>query len=227
MSGNTDCYQPVERHFGITRQLLATFLDYGNPVGVITKSAMILRDLDLLKALAEQNLVSATLSVTTLDPELARMMEPRAAPPARRLEAIARLAEAGIPTSVNAAPVIPGLNDHELPAILAAAAERGATGAGYILLRLPYAVKELFVDWLDTHYPARRDKVLRAIRSVRGGRLSDPRFGSRMTGEGARAAAIERLFRITCAKHGLNKRRYDLSTAHFRRRPAQQELALG
>jgi DNA repair photolyase len=228
LSGNTDCYQPAEKHFGITRQLLDTFLEYRNPVGIITKSAMICRDIDVLKELAARNLVTTTLSITTLDPELARRMEPRAASPAKRLEAVARLAEAGVPVSVNAAPMIPGLNDHELPAILAAAAERGAGAAGYILLRLPFAVKDLFIDWLGAHYPQRRDKVLHAIESVRGGGLSDARYGSRMKGEGERAETIEKLFEVTCKKLGLNKRDYHLDTTRFKRRgSAQQELALG
>jgi DNA repair photolyase len=228
LSGNTDCYQPAEKHFGITRALLQTFLDYGNPVGIITKSAMITRDLDILQQLAAKNLVTATLSITTLDPELARRMEPRAASPAKRLAAIERLADAGVSVSVNAAPMIPGLNDHELPGILAAAAERGADAAGYVLLRLPFAVKDLFIDWLGTHYPQRRDKVLHAIQDARGGELSDARYGTRMSGEGERAETIQKLFQVSCKKLGLNRRSYELDTTRFRRRGSgQQEFELG
>ena len=227
LSGNTDCYQPVEKHFGITRQLLEVFLDFGNPVGIITKSALVLRDLDLLRRLAEKSLVQVTLSVTSLDPALARAMEPRAATPAKRLEAIQRLSEAGIPTTVNVAPIVPGLNDHEIPAILAACAERGALGAAYIMLRLPHGVKELFLDWLETHFPERRKKVIRAIQEVRGGGLTDSRFGSRMSGEGVRAEAIERLFHIHRERVGLGTKAVALSTAHFRREgSAQQQLTL-
>jgi len=227
LSGNTDCYQPVERRLGITRACLEVCLDFRHPVGVITKNALILRDLDLLAALAREGLVAVTISVTSLDAHLARTMEPRASAPHKRLEAIARLAEAGIPVTVNAASVIPALNDHELPAILREAAQRGARGAGYILLRLPHGVKELFVEWLATHFPARKDKVLGAIRESRDGRLNDPAFGSRMKGRGPRATAVKELFHLHCRRLGLDTTPPVLNTGAFRRpAPESPQLAL-
>ena len=219
LSGNTDCYQPVERRLGLTRACLEVFLAARHPVLVITKNHMVLRDLDLLEALAAHNLVSVTISVTTLDPALAAAMEPRASTPSKRLEAIAALAQAGVPVRVNTAPLIPGLNDHEAPAILTAAAARGATAGNYILLRLPHGLKELFVDWLERNYPASKDKVLNAIRDARGGRLSDPRFGSRMRGEGPRADAIAKLFDLTCRRLGLERTLPELETGLFRPPP--------
>lgn len=207
LSGNTDCYQPVERRLEITRGCLEVFLRHRHPVWLITKNAMVLRDLDLLRTLAGQGLAAVTISVTTLDARLSAALEPRASTPARRLEAIAALSGAGVPVRVNTAPLIPGLNDHEVPAILEAAANHGARAAGYIMLRLPHGVKELFTDWLERHAPERRDKVLGAVRQVRGGKLSDPRFGSRMRGEGPRADLIAQLFHATC-------RRLNLDTEH-------------
>jgi DNA repair photolyase len=217
LSGNTDCYQIVERKLQITRRCLEIFLKYRNPLGMITKNALITRDIDLLRRLAELNLVAATISVTSLDNQLCRKMEPRTSAPEKRLEAIAQLAAAGIPTGVNVAPIIPGLNDHEIPAILAAAASRGAIRAGHVMLRLPYAVKELFCNWLQQHYPERVNKVLHAIQDTRGGCLNDPNFGSRMSGEGERAEAIAQMFDVTCKKLGLNQKRVHLTTQHFRR----------
>jgi DNA repair photolyase len=216
-SGNTDCYQLVERRLQITRRCLEVFLRYCNPLGMITKNALILRDLDLLRQLAEDNLVFVTISVTTLDNKLARQMEPRTSAPEKRLETIAQLAAAGVPTGVNVAPVIPGLNDHEMPAILAEAAARGAITAGHVLLRLPYAVKDLFVNWLRQHFPDRADKVIHAIQDTRRGRLNDPCFGSRFHGEGERAETIARMFEVACRKYGLNQKRVRLTTKHFRR----------
>jgi DNA repair photolyase len=216
-SGNTDCYQIVERRLQITRGCLEVFLRYRNPLGMITKNALILRDLDLLRQLAEYNLVHVTITVTTLDNHLVRKMEPRTSAPAKRLEAIAQLAAAGIPTGVNVAPIIPGLNEHEMPGILAEAASRGAISAGFTLLRLPYAVKDLFTNWLRQHVPDRADKVIHAIQDIRNGRLNDPRFGSRFHGEGERAETIARVFEVACRKYGLNLKRTKLSTAHFRR----------
>ncbi len=223
LSGNTDCYQLAERKLQITRGCLEVFLRFRNPVGIITKNALVLRDLDLLQELARLHLVHVTLSVTTLDNHLCRKMEPRTSAPEKRLEAVAQLAAAGIPTGVNVAPIIPGLTDHEMPAIIAAAAERGATGVGFVMLRLPYALKELFENWLRTHFPDRAEKVLNAIRDTRNGNLNDPRFGARMSGEGERAEAIARLFEVTCQKHGMNQKRKPLRTDLFRRAGARQK----
>ena len=224
-SGNTDCYQPVEKHFRLARRCLAVMLEFGNPVEIVTKGALILRDLDVLREMAHRNLVRVTISVTTLDAGLALAMEPRAAAPARRLEVIGRLAQQGVPTRVNVAPVIPGLNDHEVPNILEEAAAHGAADANYIMLRLPLAVEALFQDWLRLTYPDRAEKVIHAIREVRGGGLSDARFGVRMRGEGVRADAIADMFGIHCRKLGLNRECRALSITGFRRRgPPQQSL---
>lgn len=224
MSGVTDPYQPAERRLRITRRCLEVLAEFRNPVAVITKSYLVTRDLDVLSELARYGAASVTLSVTSLDPDLGRRLEPRAAAPALRLKAVARLAEAGIPVGVNVAPVIPGLTDHEIPRILEAAAEAGALTAGYIMLRLPYAVKELFEGWLDAHFPERKSKVLGRIRQVRGGRLNDPRFGSRMKGEGPYARHVARLFQVARRRAGLDRPRVHLSTAAFRRpaRPGGQ-----
>ncbi len=216
-SGNTDCYQPVEKELQITRKCLEVFLKFRNPVGVITKNALILRDLDILQELAKYNLVVATVSVTTLDNHLARKMEPRTSAPAKRLETLEQLVAAGIPTNVNVAPVIPGLTDHEMPAILKEASARGVKRAAYILMRLPYSVKELFFTWLSHNYPDRVKKVMHTVQDTRAGRLNDPRFGTRFSGVGVRAAAIERMFKLCCRKYGLNQQKFVLSTEYFRR----------
>jgi len=215
-SGNTDCYQPIEKQLQITRKCLEVFLKFRNPVGVITKNALILRDLDILKELAQHNLLVATISVTTLDNQLARKMEPRTSAPEKRLEALERLAAAGIPTNVNVAPVIPGLTDHEMPMILKEAAARGVKNAAYILLRLPYSVKELFFNWLNHYYPNHVKKVMHAVEDTRAGSLNDPCFSTRLSGVGVRAAAIGRIFKLCCAKYGLNQQKIVLNTEHFR-----------
>jgi DNA repair photolyase len=217
LSGVTDCYQPLERRLRLTRACLEVLLDFRNPVLIITKSALVTRDLDLLRELARFDCVSVTLSITSLDPELSGALEPRAARPARRLAAVRALADAGVPVQVNVAPVIPGLNDREVPAILAAAKEHGARGAWMGLVRLPHGVKELFDDWLARHRPGERTKVLDRLAAARGGKLNDPRFGTRFTGEGPYAEQLRRLFEVTRAKVGLAGERYALSTAHFRR----------
>lgn len=225
LSGNTDCYQPAEKELRITRKCLAVFLKYRNPVGIITKSALVTRDLDLLQDLAKHNLVAVTVSVTTLDNQLARKMEPRASSPANRLDALEQLSKAGIPANVNVAPVIPGLTDHEMPAILKEAANRGVRHAAYILMRLPFAVKELVQGWLEANYPDRVGKVLNSVRTTRDGELNDPKFKSRMSGTGARADAIRAVFKVCCKKYGLNDGEIELETKHFRRgNCAQQEL---
>ncbi|MFQ5653038.1 MAG: PA0069 family radical SAM protein [bacterium] len=225
LSGNTDCYQPVERELRLTRECLQVFLKYRNPVGILTKNALILRDLDLLQQLARDNLVTAAISVTTLDHGLARKMEPRTASPEKRLDALERLVRAGVPASVYVAPVIPGLNDHEIPAILKAAADRGVRHAVYILLRLPHSLKELVQRWLQTHYPARENKVLNLIRDTRAGQLNDPCFSRRKQGTGARAEAIKRIFELSCQTYGLNQKQVELETRYFRRvSGSQREL---
>jgi DNA repair photolyase len=216
-SGNTDCYQPVERKLQLTRQCLEVFLKFRNPVGLITKNALVLRDLDIFQEMAKYHLIHIMISVTSLDAELIRKMEPRTSTPEKRLATIATLAKHGIPVGVNAAPIIPGLTDEELPAILKAAAEHGAQSAGYILLRLPGSVKDLFLDWLKRELPERAGKVLNRIRDTRHGELSDARFGSRLKGEGEIAEAINRLFKLYAQKYHLDKRWSGLSTEHFRR----------
>jgi DNA repair photolyase len=215
LSGNTDAYQPVERRLRITRRCLEVLADFRNPVGIVTKSYLVTRDVDLLESLARHRAVAVVLSVTTLRNELQRALEPRASSPARRLGAIRVLAAAGIPVGVNVAPVIPGLTDHELPEILEAAAEAGASFANTILLRLPHGVKEIFDDWLRRHAPDRRDKVLNRIREMRGGALYDARYEVRGRGEGPWADQLRTLFRVTRDRLGLN-RAPQLSASAFR-----------
>lgn len=221
LSGVTDPYQPVERRLRITRRCLEVLAELRHPVAVITKNRLVTRDLDLLSELARYGAVVVAVSVTTLDPELAARMEPRASHPRDRLRAIAEIAAAGVPATVNVAPVVPGLTDHEIPAILEAAAAAGATGAGWVPLRLPGAVAGLFERWLEEHYPERKEKVLARVREIRGGRLNDPRFGSRMRGEGVWAEQIRALFRGARRRAGLDGPRPELSTAAFRR-PGEQ-----
>lgn len=216
-SGVTDPYQPVERRLGLTRKCLEVLAEFRNPVAVITKNHLVTRDVDVLTELARHRAVAVFLSVTTLEPDLARIMEPRASTPELRLEAIRTLAQADIPVGVMVAPTLPGLTDHEMPAIIASAAEAGARFAGYVVLRLPYAVKSLFERWLDDHMPERKAKVLNRVRDVRGGKLNDPRFGSRMRGDGIFAEEIAKLFKASCRRAGILGRHPDLSTDAFRR----------
>jgi DNA repair photolyase len=221
----TDPYQPVERKLQITRRCLEVLTEFRQPVTVVTKNLLVTRDLDLLSALAEVQAASVLISLTTLDPALRRAMEPRTSPPAARLDAIRRLKAAGIPVGVLMSPVIPGLTDHEMPQLLKAAAEAGARWAGYVPLRLPHAVEVLFIDWLERHYPLRRDKVLNRLRDLRGGQLHDARFGTRMTGTGPWADRLDHLFDVSCRRAGLTTHGPTLSTAAFRRPPgAQLEL---
>lgn len=227
LSGVTDPYQPVERKLEVTRGCLEVLADFRNPVAVITKNALVRRDADLLGALADHQAASVYISVTTLDGDLVQAMEPRTSHPRRRLEAVKALAEAGIPVGVLVAPVIPGLNDHEIPAILEAAAKAGARSAGYVLLRLPGAVAGLFETWLQEHFPDRKEKILNRIRSLRGGRLNDPRFGNRMRGEGPFAQQVKALFETARRRHGLEPRGVQLSTAAFRRPGEARQLSLG
>ncbi len=210
LGANTDCYQPIERQHRITRGVLETLLEFKHPVGIVTKSALVLRDLDLLKALADQGLTKVAISITTLDGQIARGMEPRASTPMKRLAALEILAKAGIPTVVMMGPVIPGLNDSEIESILKAARNSGAREAGYTMLRLPHEVKEIFKDWLLKEHPDRAARVMSLIRDVRGGKESDPQFGTRMVGSGAYAWQIGRRFQLSAQKLGLNATRLKL-----------------
>jgi DNA repair photolyase len=222
ISGVTDCYQPAERHFQLTRRCLQVLAEFRNPVGIVTKSHLVVRDIDLLTELARYDAAGVFLSLTTLDVDLAGLMEPRATRPAGRLAAIESLHKAGIPVGIMVAPVIPGLNDHEIPAIVAAAAQAGAGFAGFTMLRLPFAIKDLFESWLGRHFPEKRDKVLSRIRAVRGGKLNDARFDSRMRGEGIFAVAIADVFKLACRKAGIEGRSPKLSAASFRRPGGEQ-----
>jgi len=203
MSGVTDCYQPVERRLQITRRCLQVLAEFRNPVAIVTKNFLVTRDVDILADLAGVRAARVSLSITTLNADLARRLEPRASLPRHRLEAIRKLHSRGIAVSVLVAPVIPGLNEHEIPAILAAARRAGAIHAGYALLRLPHGVKEIFSDWLAENLPDARERILSRIRDVRGGSLNDSRFGIRMRGEGVEAEAICRLFEVSAAREGL------------------------
>jgi DNA repair photolyase len=224
MGTNTDPYQPIEREYRITRQILEVLSAHDHPVSIVTKSALIQRDLDILGPMAERGLVTVGVSVTTLDRGLARRMEPRAATPTRRLETIAALTEAGVPTAVMAAPMIPALNDMELERILEAAVAAGAKAAGYVLLRLPLEIKDLFGDWLAAHFPDRAARVLKMVRETRGGALYQAEFGTRMRGDGPYAELIAQRFDAACRKLGINAerrsaetdRRWRLDTARFR-----------
>lgn len=221
IGANTDPYQPIERRLEITRELLQVFVEFRHPVSVITRSALVTRDLDLLTELARQELVQVAVSVTSLDPQLSRRMEPRAAAPARRLATIEALAEAGVPVLVMSAPMIPGLNDCELEAILEAAAWRGARRAGMTLVRLPHELAELFEGWLRVHVPDRADKVLSLLRSTREGELSDSAFGRRMRGSGPYAELLQQRFELTRRRLGLDEETWAARTDLFRLPPAR------
>jgi DNA repair photolyase len=225
MSGVTDCYQPVERKLELTRRCLEVMARFRQPVALITKNALVARDLDHLAELARHGAVCVYLSITTLDPKLARILEPRASSPRARLDAIRALADAGVPVGPSAAPMIPGLNDHELPAILAAAKEAGASFATYSMVRLPGAVAGIFEGWLDRHFPDRKDKILNRIRAAQGGALNNPTPVERMRGSGAAAGQLRALFHATCRRLDLATRPPELSTTAFRRlSPGQGEL---
>jgi DNA repair photolyase len=224
MSGITDCYQPLERKMRLTRGCLEVLAEFKNPVGMITKNALITRDVDILQDMAKWDGVKTYISVTSLNPDLAQRLEPRTSHPQARLKAIETLAKAGVPVGVNVAPCIPGLTDHEMPQILKAAADAGATSAGFTPLRLPSTVLPIFTEWLEVHDPLKKDKVLGAVRDIRGGKLNDPNFGSRMRGEGPRAEAMGQMFKLYSRKYGLNLKNLNLSTAHFRRPTNQLSL---
>jgi len=228
LGANTDPYQPLEKRLGITRSLLEVLVESHHPVTIVTKGSLVVRDIDLLKQLAAEQLVKVFVSVTTLDDELKRRMEPRAASPGARLAAIAKLSEAGIPVGLMFAPVVPAINDHELERVVEASAKAGATTAGYVLLRLPGEVRDLFYEWLDIHYPDRAKRVRSRIHELRGGRDNDPRFGHRMRGRGPWADLLRRRFEESCRRAGLHSHRDNpLTTALFRppsRNPGQMEL---
>ena len=226
ISGVTDCYQPIERKLEITRSCLEVLLEFRNPTALITKNHLITRDVDLLSEMAQYDGVGVSVSITSLRNEIQHVMEPRTSIPARRLAAVETLARAGVPVNVMVAPVVPGLTDHEIPAILQAAANAGARSAGFITLRLPYAVKELFERWLETHFPDRKDKVLNRVRELRDGKLYDPTFGVRMRGEGVFADQIEALFDAGCRKFGLNENRFRVSGAAFRKPEKGGQLSI-
>jgi DNA repair photolyase len=228
MSGATDPYQPLERRMKLTRGVLEVLAEFRNPVAVITKNHLITRDVDLLVELARHDAVSCILSVTTLRNELQRIMEPRTSIPRRRLDAIRTLAAAGVPVGVNVAPVIPGLTDEEMPAILEAAADAGAKFAHFVLVRLPHAVAPIFETWLAQHFPDRKEKVLNRLRDLHGGKLYDSAWGHRGRGAGAYAEQIAQVFRITSQKAGLNRDsdKRALSTASFRVPGSVEQLAL-
>jgi DNA repair photolyase len=224
MSGVTDPYQPVERRLRLTRRCLEVLARFRNPVGIVTKNQLVARDADLLGELAAHNAAAVNISVTSLDPKLQRILEPRTSTPRARLDAITHLRQAGVPVGVMVAPIIPGLTDHEVPAILQACADAGAQFAGYIVVRLPFAVAPLFERWLEEHFPDRKEKILGRIRHLRGGqRLNDPRFKSRMVGEGIFAEQIRALFQAGCKRAGLGQR-LKLSTAAFRGSTTQLDL---
>ncbi len=224
LSGVTDPYQPVERRLRITRRCLEVLAKFRNPVGIVTKNKLVTRDIDVLRELAEHGAVAVNLSVTSLDRKLQQILEPRTSPPQARLDAIAQLRAAGIPVGVMVAPIIPGITDHEVPAILAACGKAGAQFAGYVVLRLPWAVAPLFERWLSEHFPERKEKVLGRLRSLRGGdRLYDARWGKRQTGEGVYAEQIENMFRVARRRAGMEDRP-KLSTAAFRPRVEQLTL---
>jgi len=215
MSGVTDCYQPAERKFRLTRGCLEVLLEARQPVTIVTKNSLVLRDLDLLREMSALNIIHVAVSVTSLDRELAHTMEPRTSPPAERLRAIRELSQAGIPVNVMVAPVVPGLTDSEMPEILRAAKEAGARTAGYIMLRLPLNVLPVFLDWLERNYPLKQKRVESHIRSTRGGRMNDPNFGSRMRGQGIMADQIEHLFDVFTKKYGLDGSLPELDCSRF------------
>jgi DNA repair photolyase len=230
MSGVTDCYQPVERRLKLTRGCLEVLAEFRNPVTIVTKNALIARDIDVLSELARYRAVHVHISLTTLDTELRKVMEPRTSPPSARLGAVEKLAQAGVRVGVLLAPMIPGLNDHEIATLIEAAAKAGARTAGYVPLRLPFAVASLFEEWLRTNFPAREQKVLNGVRALHDGKLQGSGFGNRMNGRGIFAEQMEALFNAACRKHGINTDKElsvtELSVAAFRR-PGGIQMDLG
>lgn len=226
MGTNTDPYQPIESRYRITRQVLELCLELRHPVTITTKSARVLDDLDLLAELARSNLTAVGISVTSLDPRLSGLLEPRASSPAKRLEALGKLVAAGIPTHVSVAPVIPSITDQFMEGILEASADRGVRSASWIMLRLPHEVAPLFREWLDTHFPDRASKVMGIVQSVRGGKDNDAQFFTRMKPNGVWADLIRTRFRVACRKHGIGKARIDLDCAQFRKPSPNGQLDL-
>jgi DNA repair photolyase len=221
LGANTDCYQPIERRFKITRQILEVLAECEHPVTLVTKSALVERDLDLLAPMAAKNLVKVYVSIGTLDRELARKLEPRAASPQRRIDVLKSLSSAGVPCGVMVAALIPALNDKTMEHVLEAAAQAGAAEAAYVIMRLPNELKDLFKEWLAEHYPQRAEHVMSVVRDMRGGKDNDPRFGTRMTGTGSYAELMEKRFEIACRRFGLNSReaprgRAELDCSRFR-----------
>jgi DNA repair photolyase len=225
MSGVTDCYQPVERRLQLTRRCLAVLVDFRNPVCIITKNFLVTRDLDLLAELGSHNAVEVNISINSLDSDLTRRLEPRASSPKLRLQAVATLAKAGIPVGVLVAPIIPAINDHEIPKVLEEAGKAGARWAGMEILRLPLTVAPVFQEWLENNEPGKKSKVLNRIRSIRGGKLNDPRFIERMRGQGIFAEQIRQMFEVARRKTGLTDSGPELSVAAFRR-PAGNQMEL-
>ena len=223
LSGNTDPYQPAERDFKLTRACLEVLAWHRNPVGIVTKNYLVTRDLDILEELAAYNLVNVSISITSLKPEITGVMEPRTSRPERRLQAIEELAKRGIPVGVMVAPVVPGLTDEEMADIIKAAADHGALWAHYVMLRLPGAVRELFVEWLENEFPDRKQRVINRLTDLRGDSLTDKRFGVRMRGEGKWADIVSQLHKNTVKRLGLNQPRPPLATHHFRKN-GQQDL---
>lgn len=221
-SGITDCYQPIEREKKLTRSCLEVMSEFRNPVGIITKNALVTRDIDLLAPMAAMRTALVYISVTTLDDQLGRDLEPRTSRPEARLRAIRLLADAGIPVGVNVAPVIPGLNDHEMPAILEAARDAGAKTAGFTPVRLPLTVLPIFTEWLTQNRPERKEKILSLIRDIRGGKLNDSNFGSRMRGEGPVAENLRQMFKVYSRKLGFHEHSAGLTSEHFRRATASE-----
>ncbi|HXG58380.1 MAG TPA: PA0069 family radical SAM protein [Thermoanaerobaculia bacterium] len=224
ISGVTDPYQPIERKLELTRRCLEVLAEFRNPAFIVTKSHLVTRDIDHLREMAGYSGIAAFVSITTLDPALANIMEPRAATPQLRLGAIEALAAAGIPAGVMVAPVVPAITDHEMPKILEAAKKAGASFAGFVVLRLPWAVAPLFEAWLGQHFPDRKEKVLHRIRDLRDGKLYEAQWGVRQRGRGIFAGQIEALFDVTTRRLGLNERSIDLSAGSFRRASAQGAL---
>lgn len=227
MSGVTDCYQPVEKKLRITRGCLEVLAEFRHAVGLITKNHLVTRDLDLLAELARYHAASVHLSITSLDAKLAHVLEPRASSPQQRLEAMRMLHAAGVPVGISLAPVIPALNDHEIPAILDAASAAGACFASYTVVRLPFSVKDVFADWLELHFPEKKEKVLGRIRESQGGTLSHGEFGKRLSGVGVWAEQIAQIFRVSMIRSGMAaKSRPKLSVAAFRRPPVGGQMEL-